>query len=297
MKMNQIKLQIESSISDLEKVILQSNSYGDLCRYYDLPKNGKQYKYFREIIEKNNISTNHWYVSKNKKWIDIERICPQCGNRFLTKSGGKESNICCGYQCSNVYFSWKRNTEESRKNKSESIKKYLLSVGKLPLKKIKCVICGKEKLPKRKNQRCCSNKCAAKLKVSNPDYIQKLKNAQRKLIAEGRHKGWKTRNILSYPEKFFIRVLNNNTINFIPNKPFDGYFLDFAIDDKKIDLEIDGKQHKYQDRKESDVARDKTLTDKGWKVYRIEWNSINTDDGKQTMKEKIDKFLEFYNGA
>ena len=30
-------------------------------------------------------------------------------------------------------------------------------------------------------------------------------------------------------------------------------------------------------------------------VYRIEWNEINSEEGKQLMKEKIDKFLDFYN--
>ena len=28
-------------------------------------------------------------------------------------------------------------------------------------------------------------------------------------------------------------------------------------------------------------------------VYRVEWNEINSEKGKQIMKEKIDKFLNF----
>ena len=28
---------------------------------------------------------------------------------------------------------------------------------------------------------------------------------------------------------------------------------------------------------------------------RIEWNEINSENGSNLMKEKIDKFLEFYN--
>ena len=34
---------------------------------------------------------------------------------------------------------------------------------------------------------------------------------------------------------------------------------------------------------------------KGIEVYRILWNEIKTENGKQLMKEKIDKFLKFYN--
>jgi very-short-patch-repair endonuclease len=48
------------------------------------------------------------------------------------------------------------------------------------------------------------------------------------------------------------------------------YFLDFLIEKngKKIDLEIDGKQHK--DRKDHDKERDEYLTDLGYIVYRID---------------------------
>lgn len=60
-------------------------------------------------------------------------------------------------------------------------------------------------------------------------------------------------------------------------------------------MEIDGKQHNYPDRYESDRKRDEVLTGLGYKVYRIPWNNINKEDGKLEMKSKIDKFIEFYN--
>ena len=79
------------------------------------------------------------------------------------------------------------------------------------------------------------------------------------------------------------------------NKPA-WYSIDFALvkNGKKIDLEIDGRQHKYKERKESDKKRDIFLTSKNWIVYRVEWNEINTDRGKELMKEKINDFLKFY---
>lgn len=89
-------------------------------------------------------------------------------------------------------------------------------------------------------------------------------------------------------------VLLNNNISYVHNKKEGKYFIDFAIEDKKIALEIDGKQHKYPDRVLNDKIKDQYLIDIGWKVYRIDWNSINTDLGKTLMKEKINKFLEFY---
>lgn len=63
---------------------------------------------------------------------------------------------------------------------------------------------------------------------------------------------------------------------------------------KFIDLEIDGKQHKYPDRLESDKIRDNFITKNNIIVYRIEWNEINSEKGKLLMEEKINKFLDFY---
>ena len=44
-----------------------------------------------------------------------------------------------------------------------------------------------------------------------------------------------------------------------------------------------------------DSIRDKNLISLGYEIYRIDWNEINTENGKLKMKEKINKFLEFYN--
>jgi very-short-patch-repair endonuclease len=92
-----------------------------------------------------------------------------------------------------------------------------------------------------------------------------------------------------------MTVLKNNNIEYKHNLKCDKYFIDFGMEKKKIALEIDGKQHKYPDRVLKDKEKDNFLTTSGWKVYRLEWNSINTENGKKLMKEKIDKFLDTYN--
>lgn len=167
----------------------------------------------------------------------------------------------------------------------------------------KCIVCGNEfiahKLSEDKfsKSKCCSNDCHIKLKSNN------TKTTTNERIINGTHKGWTTRNIISYPEQFFMGVLINNDIKFIHNHPINkrnlglndshNYFLDFYIENKRIDLEIDGSQHKY--REESDVIRDKVLNDNGYIVYRIKWKNIISDNGKEYMKNEIDKFLTFYN--
>ena len=126
---------------------------------------------------------------------------------------------------------------------------------------------------------------------------QKWRDAQLKLVKEGRHKGWKSRNIKSYPEIFCENVLTNNGIKFEREVPTMRYFLDFVIkkDDVVIDLEIDGKQHKYHDRLQHDKLRDKKLRENGYLVYRIDWNEINSKRGSLKMKYKINQFLWWYN--
>ena len=139
----------------------------------------------------------------------------------------------------------------------------------------------------------CSNECL-KLKMKNI-----VSNKIQERIKNGTHIGWQSRNIISYPEKFFINVLTNNNIKFEHNfyiKKYH-YFLDFFItkNGKLIDLEIDGSQHKDPIRLEHDIIRDKNLKNENYLVYRIEWNSINNSKGKELMKNKIEKFIKFYN--
>lgn len=117
-------------------------------------------------------------------------------------------------------------------------------------------------------------------------------------VNNGTHSGWKSRKGKepSYPEKFFMEVLDNNNIQYEHEFPCGKYFIDFAIKSANIALEIDGKQHEYVERKESDEKKDKYLIDNGWKVYRIQWKSINNLDGKIYIKEQIESFLKFYFG-
>ena len=99
-----------------------------------------------------------------------------------------------------------------------------------------------------------------------------------------------------------MTVLKNNNIDYdfdypVKNNRAHFYILDFFIKKSNvlIDLEIDGKQHTYEDRKQHDMRRDSYLKSKGYIIYRISWNEINSEKGKLLMKSKIDEFLDFYN--
>lgn len=139
----------------------------------------------------------------------------------------------------------------------------------------------------------CSPQCVG----NSVEVKEKLRQKQLDKVVNGTHNGWKSRNITSYPEHFWTDVLNNNNISYI-REDFSTkkYFLDFLLikNGKKIDLEIDGKQHLMEDRQKHDKERDKYLIENGYIVYRIPWNEINSEKGKAKMKSKIDNFLSFY---
>lgn len=164
-----------------------------------------------------------------------------------------------------------------------------------------CKECGK--VLSRRNQTGYCYLCNLKSSALRERRVIAGKKAYKTMVEHGTHHGWQTRDQISYAEQFFMEVLFNNNINYIHEKPvrkLDGinnYFLDFYIEanDLKIDLEIDGKQHNYQDRSESDLIRDEYLKSLGYTIYRISWNEINSVEGKTEMKEKISKFIKFYN--
>ena len=244
------------------------------------------------------------YLAENElKESDIikkpEYFCIQCG-KYL----GTTKKKFCSNSCAATYNNTRRkHTEETKQKISESLKGKHKNIypktcvrnkNNKVLYPIICSICGKEFYSRKRTTKYCSQKCSN----SSEETKSKLREAQKRLIIEGKHAGWQKRNITSYAETFWMQVLDNNGIQYTrEDHSTKHYFLDFLIikNGKKIDLEIDGKQHKYIDRKAHDEARDKYLTKQGYIVYRVKWNSLLSEVGRTIMKDKIDKFLEFYN--
>lgn len=253
---------------------------------------------------------------KNNYNIDIEEIIAN-NNRVFCKNCGKEifgekrsGKLFCSQSCA-ATFNNKARGKRSNETK-EKISKSLISINAkvergdairnadLNRYEFRHICenenCHKEFFSYRKNQRFCSKICA-----QNSDVIKNsLRNKMLEKVANGTHSGWKCRNIKSYAEIFWENVLKNNSIEFI-REDFSTkkYFLDFLIlkNGKRIDVEIDGKQHNMEERKKHDNERDAFLKENGYIVYRIPWNSINTKKGKLDMELKIDAFLNFYNNV
>lgn len=286
------------------------NAHKSHCKEHFINKYGSE-KEFVSLNKKRGLNAGKTLASKAKenkliqddKWVNEKHICEKCG-KIMTKKFG--SGRFCSQTCANT----REFSEETKQKIGNSIKtselfktsveqKHKQGIFKKFLVSCKCNICGKQLTSSNKSGYC--NYCLYNTEEGRAVMSTRVKAGQEKAAAEGKHVGWQSRELISYPEQFWIGVLNNNNIEFQHEYKIqrpDGfcYFLDFLIkkNDKLIDLEIDGAQHLKPERVESDKMRDEFLKDK-YLIYRIPWNEINSERGSLLMKEKIDEFLSFYN--
>jgi len=282
---------------EIIEIIKDGFSINDVCNKVYGYCNGNTIKKIKSFIELNDLDISH-FENKNKN-IKYERIikkCKVCCEPFETLFSSKREKIFCSISCSN---SFRVSSSETKEKISNGLKIYHQDKNNKRYKN--CVICdnvyevNKVKCGVYSKSKTCSKTCNYKLRS------ELSRDSVNKRIQLGTHKGWQSRKIESFPEKFFKRVLDSNGIFYEFNKPVrkrdigidcdSNYFLDFYIPDCNIDLEIDGKQHEY--RNEHDKIRDLHISKK-YRVYRIKWKSINSNFGKNYIKGEIEKFLLFY---
>lgn len=272
-----------------------STMMGHYMMYFErqLVSNGEyeKWKVWKDTFYKEREKSNK--LKETLLWQSGIFKCEKCGSVMTTKY--KSGRFCSEKCCHSRILS-----EESKKKQSISLRKTMHSkeyeeANKARHKNVvdshkkeyfenpsRCTVCGNILPYDKRYLKTCSEQCL----------IKRYKTRTRWNIH---------RNQTSFAEKFFMEVLENNNIEYIhehPVKKDDGihcYYLDFliTINSKNIDLEIDGQQHDY--RQNEDAIRDKYLTECGFIVYRIKWNDVIAEKGKQEMKEKIDLFLDFIN--
>ncbi len=270
--------------------------------------NGQKTKQVREVIEGEGLDTSHFdNKRKNRKYKVIWRKCPVCGIQFKTPDGGKNERKTCSHECGNLYFSEKR----EKKSKGYKIgycrdcgtkivikkrtdpKKAVCNYCRPPKIIRKCRGCGREIFEGNESGYC--RYCVNKHTEISEKTRRKISEAQYRLIEEGKHKGWKSRKKLepSYPESYFMEVLNNEGVTFDREVKIGRYFADFLLPNNTI-LEIDGSQHKRDEyRRESDKKKDEFLHSQGYKVLRIDWYDP-AKSNRQKLYLQIDNFFDFF---
>lgn len=98
----------------------------------------------------------------------------------------------------------------------------------------------------------------------------------------------------SVPERILYNELKAAKCDVVTQYPVSSYRLDIAyIKTPKIDIEVDGRQYhydRYGNRKKSDIARDKFMQDRGWKVIRF-----SAKDVLNNPKQCVDDVLHLIN--
>lgn len=274
------------------KDISKCKSYSEIGRILGYNYYNKHVK--QKVIDYCNANQINLTDLLNNNNIEEKHFCLFCGKE-LNKQNKKFCNSSCAASFNNKGRKHTKETKEKICLALKNVKKNIYKNNSI--KERECVVCGKKFIIGRTNngklskKSTCSSECN---KILRSNIQKKVVN---ELIKNGKHKGWTTRNIISYPEKFWIEVLKNNGIIYTHNYHFGKYFLDFYIEinNRQIDLEIDGKQHNFSDRIIKDKERDEFVLSNNIEVYRVPWNSINTENGRIKMKEKIDNFLKFIN--
>ena len=301
---------MELSNNEILEIYNNSKNKHELSIKLNIPKNqntNNTNKYLLFYLSKIGLTlddikgkaiTKHYNLIQKEKYNLNPNYCEYCGKPL---SFEKRNSKCCNQSCANSLGNIKKGKRsiETKQKISKSFKngiknhKYILKnqYGEYNygLRKCICEYCGKE-FESNKNQRFCSKECSNKSKSLKLSLLMKEKSKK------GLLNGWLSRNIISYAENFWKKILDNNNIQYIREYHFNKkYFLDFYIEinNRKIDLEIDGSQHNFIDRHQHDLERDNYITSNGLEVYRILWNEINSNKGKKKMEEKINLFFQF----
>lgn len=298
----------EYSKKILQEAVKDSFNWIEVCKKLGKNRSTHTVNPIKRDIVKYGIDISHFdFYKKNKErriHPNVIKQCLVCFKTFQTLSGIKKEKKYCSRKCCNSLKLGNRHSKQSH------VKTSITMSGRpkgsmIKREKIfkKCQFCGENFY--KTNKQFCSQSCSTKFLWSTSNYKNKMRKGIQDRIKRGEHKGWKVRNTLSYPEKFFKKVLELNGFKgkFFINYPIKksslgfkcgmNYFLDFYFPDFKLDLEIDGKQHEILERKKSDLIRDNALLENGYKIYRIKWKSLNTKEGKNSIKNEIQKFLDF----
>jgi len=159
-----------------------------------------------------------------------------------------------------------------------------------------CLECKKQYKTRIKSQIYCSQECARKNNGCNEHAKKSISNKVQERLKNGTFSGWKSRKNKepSYPEKYFISLFQNeNIVGWKRDYKVGRWFIDFAFVDKKLALEIDGKQH--EERKEKDKIKDNFLEKHNWKVYRIKWYNPINENNKEKLYKQIEELKTILN--
>lgn len=159
---------------------------------------------------------------------------------------------------------------------------YKIKFNEFKKPKCKCGNICKYKDGLKFNSTCGNKKCIKK--------IQKIKRL--KFMKENPEKtAWRLK-CMSYPEKVFKEELLKRGLDkkffIIRERSIFPFYIDYAFENEKVAVEIDGSQHKNKDVYERDKRKEKVLLKNGWKIYRVTAKQVLSN-----VNNVIDELLIF----
>jgi len=239
-----------------------------------------------------NIRIQELKLERINQYNTNPKICKYCNSVLSYEDRNKKfCNSSCSASYNNKNRTLNENTKDKIRNQLKDRRRETQFLHKDDVEK-QCKGCGGVFITRIKKQVYCSRICVRKY-ATDEGVKNKIKNTQLEHVKQGNHIGWKSRTLKpSYPEQYFINLFQNENIDgWVKEHKLGKYFIDFAFIDKKIALEIDGKQH-WEDinRINSDKQKDSFLVENGWTVYRIKWFNPINDINKDKLYKQINIF-------
>jgi very-short-patch-repair endonuclease len=139
----------------------------------------------------------------------------------------------------------------------------------------------REKISKASLGRHHTEKTKRKLSKSRKKFLSKNKTS----LWNGAHSSKKSNPEMIVENELLRRKIKGWLYNF----PNGTYEYDFGFPELKVDIEIDGRQHFTESRKEHDKIRDEWTVSQGWRVLRISASIVRKN--VETAVDEIVKFI------
>lgn len=110
----------EITKENLEKIIKESVSLGEVIRKLNFHNNKKGYSKIRNLIKDFNLDTSCLCVNSSlsnsrRLYPKITKECPVCKTPFIAEFGNPREKQTCSWGCSNKFFAHKRAKDENLK--------------------------------------------------------------------------------------------------------------------------------------------------------------------------------------
>jgi very-short-patch-repair endonuclease len=177
--------------------------------------------------------------------------CENCGRLFERASNQRGARWAerrfCSYKCSKVAYSREMRSKRERKP---------------------CAICGEVFGVRPGHNLVTCGKPECKIRYKREIAAKKQAETVRAQFASGARKPGRGYSVLE--ESLWEHLRKSGWVWRLKWKQDGGWVeMDLALMDRKLNVELDGREHRFMRRRTLDEARDKELAARGWKVLRI----------------------------